>query len=728
MKKAVAHYGSTDIPARRGEIFMKDYASGEVIRVATSVTLDTLFVDPVAIFYKGTVAKPHPEAAKIVADALTPIIFNPDEARKKDDERMKEEMKKAKTPEELEKIKALSDDELFKNFNTEILSKINKVSREEVIITNDLKPETAELIKGLKVEGIEVKGTILKAFPPKFSNEEYRRSISSVLSRYLGISQKNLESLLRGENRFIILKKRLSPEESAKIQKLIDDDKHKNFYGIGLKEEYYRYYPEGSLAANVLGFINNEGQGVSGIEGKYNIQLQGKKGVFKGQTDVHGRQITVGDSVIQPAVDGDSLVLTIDRAMEMKVEDILGWGVNAFGADSGQAIVMDPKTGKILAMAHYPSFDPNNYNDALELQEINLTPEQVAALVPVEKEENTFTTYDARPSQGTSKYLIFREALEAGGYIYNRYKNWIGFEAYQNKAVAAPYEPGSVFKAIAMASAIDDKDVTPNTAFNDPGILYIDYNPITKVYESEPIENVSPKCTGYVTMSHVLANSCNTGMSFVAKKMGKTLFYSYIKRFGFGERTGIEFDNENAGQVSHFKGWISESDLYTKAFGQGLTVTPIQMVAAYAAIANKGTLMQPHIVEEIRQADGKVTPTEPTAIQQVISPETANTVTAMLVGAVENGVAKKAQLPNHYIAAKTGTSQTVDRRGKYAFGIGTTIASIAGFGPIDNPQFVIYVKLDHPRNNVYADVNAIEVFRKISEYLYDYYGIPADKK
>ncbi|HLG25547.1 MAG TPA: penicillin-binding transpeptidase domain-containing protein, partial [Candidatus Gracilibacteria bacterium] len=347
--------------------------------------------------------------------------------------------------------------------------------------------------------------------------------------------------------------------------------------------------------------------------------------------------------------------------------------------------------------------------------EVSFTAEEVANLVPIEGEEDAFWFY--RNVVAHDRFKVMRKPLEGGGYVYKRYTNWIGLEAYQNKIVSEPYEPGSIFKAITMASAIDDKDVTPKTAFHDPGFLKVDEFEIT---------NVSARCTGYVTMTNVLENSCNTGVGWIAQKMGRNLFYSYMMKFGFGERTGIEFDNEHTGQIEHFSQW-AESELVTHAFGQGITTTPLQMATAYAAIANSGVLMQPHIVETIIEKSGKEVDTEINPIQQVISADTAEKVTAMLVSAVENGVAANAALDRYYIAAKTGTSQTY-RYGKPLNGAGTTLTTIVGFGPIEDPKFVLLVKFDRPRSSEWADATAAYLFKDISAYLYEYLGIPPDKK
>jgi cell division protein FtsI/penicillin-binding protein 2 len=706
------HYGYTELPARRGEIFIKDYASNETIRVATNITLDTLYADPTIIKNK-----------KIVADRIAPMIFNLEEAKLADEKRVAEEQKKAASPEEKNKIKSYTDEELYQNFYNDLLHKISQEIRPVILLSNDILSEPAiEALNKLNLQGIEIKEGKIYAYPEKIRNRE---EVASHVSKFIEITPASLERILQGKNRYVIIAKKIRPEISAQIKELTQNDKNKNFFGLGLQEEYYRFYPENELAANLLGFIGSTGIGQYGIENKFNTQLQGKKGVFQTQRDgsIYSRQITVGESIIQPAVDGDDVVLTIDRSMQLAVEKMLARAVTNYRADSGQVIVMEPKTGKIMAMAHYPSFNPNTFGAAMETQEIEFTPEEIERPIPIEREENAFWFY--RNVDAHDRFKVMRKPLDDGKYIYYRYKNWIGLEAYQNKAVSAPYEPGSVFKTITMASAIDDKDVTPQTSFHDSGQLKVDWNPSKNDYDYT-IRNVSAKCTGLVNMINVLENSCNTGIGWVAKKMGKNLFYSYLVKFGFGERTGIEFDHEHSGFIKHFSSW-AESEFMTNAFGQGLTATPIQMATAYAALANGGILMQPYIVEKVIQKNGKVLETQPNAEHRVISEETAKKVTAMLVSAVENGVAKNASVPNYFIAAKTGTSQTY-KYGKPLTGAGTTITSIAGYGPINNPKFVLYVKFDRPRTSEWSDSTAVYLFKDIAAYLYEYMGIPPDKK
>jgi stage V sporulation protein D (sporulation-specific penicillin-binding protein) len=268
-----------------------------------------------------------------------------------------------------------------------------------------------------------------------------------------------------------------------------------------------------------------------------------------------------------------------------------------------------------------------------------------------------------------------------------------------------------------MSIGIDDQSVSPSTTINDSGVLKVDE------YE---IKNVSANCTGRLNMTQVLINSCNTGMGWVAQKIGRSLMYSYLKKYGFGDRTEIEFDNEHAGQLSHFNTW-ADSELVTRAFGQGLTATMLQMVSAYSAIANNGVLMQPYIVDSIEKSPGNIIKTEPIVLGQVIRPETADTMKNMLVAVIENGVENKAHSNSYFLAGKTGTSQTY-KNGKPLTGAGTTLGSIGGFGPVEDPKFVMFVKMDRPRSSEWGGDTAGPVFREMSEYLMEYYSVPPDKK
>lgn len=752
------HYGYTELPARRGEILIKDYNSNELYRLATNTTLDLIFADP-------TLVK-NPEK---VVETMAPLLFNLQEARDADNARIEEERKKLepilteieqqqKELEEKKKLEAealakaekekgkavtppvpskqvatstapvnpvaqlsedqnkllrpLTDDELQQTFRVDMLNKLTSKKRTKIILGTDIEDGIIEELKLKNIPGIDAREGTITIFPIDMTS----RSLAlSTLSESLKIPVTQIEKIIDTKNRYVILKRKTPPKASEKIKEILKNDKEKVFSGINIQSEYYRFYPEKTLAANIIGYVNSLGVGLYGIESKFNVQLQGIKGIFQTQKDSIGRQITVGESTIQPAVDGDDIILTIDRSIQMKLDKLMERGVKENNADDGLGVIYDPQTGKVLAMSHYPSFDPNTYGKIFEKETVNLKPEEVARLVPVDEKTGHFTMI-VDVLTGV-KINIFKEVYKNGTVAYKRYKNKVGAEAYQNKAVAWPYEPGSVFKPLVMSAAIDDNDVTPNTQYNDLGPIKTD---------EFTIKNALGKYYGVITMTQVLEKSLNTGMAFIARKIGRNLLYNYMMKYGFGERTDIEFADEASGKVEHFTRW-AESELITHAFGQGITTTPIQMVMAYGALANKGTLMQPYIVDEIRQPDGKVIRNEPRAIRQVTSEQTASDVTKMLISAVEHGVATHAAVPNHFIAGKTGTAQTY-YKGKPLSGSGTTIATVMGYAPIDKPRFVMLIKLTRPRKSEWADATAAPIFSQMAQFLFDYYNIPPDKK
>ena len=701
--------GYTEIPAQRGEIIIKDLHSDEEFLLATNITLNLLYADPTLI-----------KDPTYIAENLAPLIFNLEEERASDNERIKEASKTMPadiTNEEKEKLlKPLTDDELKSQFGKNLMTKISQKQRQEILLATELSQDKINTINQSNIAGIKVVDDKVYTYPPQIIGVA---DTAKTLAPIIEIAPTKLEKILKGENRYVPLKAKLSPDTSEEITKMISEEKAK-WTGIGMHEEYFRYYPEKTLASSIVGYVNGTNIGQYGIESTFNKELQGVTGKFQTKKDSVGRQITVGDSFLQPAVDGDDIVLTIDRSIQLKVEEILASAIKEFSADNGQVIVMNPQTGAILAMANYPTFDHNNYGDVFKKVEITFNDEELKNLYPTKTEGLYY--YYTNPLT-LSRYLVFEKKDENGKPIYTRYENFVGPEVYQNKVVSWPYEPGSCFKTIAMAAAIDDGDVTPNTTYNDSGPIGVDMNVYTGKYDFE-IKN-SSGYYGLVNMTTILAKSLNTGMTFVAKKMGEALFYSYLKKFGFLDRTDIEFDSEALGKIEYFDDW-TESELATHAFGQGLTVTMIQLANAYSSIANGGVLMQPHIISEIRHDDGTVSITDPQEIRRVISEDTSAKITKMLVNAVEAGVAKEARVDSHFVAAKTGTAQTY-KNNRALTGLGTTIVSIAGFAPIEDPKFVIAIKFDYPRSSMWCSDTAAPVFKRIAEYLFDYYNIPPDR-
>lgn len=743
--------GQTLLEARRGEILVKDHNSGDTHRLATNTTVFRLIADPYLV-----------QDANKLTEELVPIVFDLEYEREKETERVKDlqtelrrkgyietvkvpigkeekdddeeteedapeeensgeeleegefvEEEKITLPEEFEEdlLRERTDDELYADYKEEFYEKLIKKQRDSILLYEDLSDVQIESLSSLNFPSFEVIETNLYAYPPNVANADRE---SFFVAPIIGMEPEYLSSKLEGNNRYTVLQNKVSIEDAAEIEDLTSLDPT-NYFAINLEEQYYRYYPEEILASQVLGFVNSNGEGVYGIEASYNDILKGEDGIFQAQKDGSGNQITVGDSVIRPAKDGDDIVLTIDRAIQYEVEKILQRWVEWTRANSAQVVVQDPKTGFILAMAQYPTFNPNTFGKALELEEIVLSPEDKGAIQEVEKNGEKLY-YLVLNEETDEKYQLFPQEDKDGNTYYLKYVNTYGADVYRNKSVQDVYEPGSVFKAIAMSIGVEAKEVTPNTTYNDVGPIEVD---------TYTIRNSTDEYFGITDMKTVLAKSLNTGMAFVSRKLGPVLFYDYLTDYGFGEKTNIEFLGEQPGTLKPWETW-ADSELITHSYGQGISANMVQVVTAISAIANKGVLMEPHIVQEVIKKDGTVDATEPHAVRRVVSEQTASTMTAMMVNVVEEGVAPQSKLSDWYVAGKSGTSQTY-KYGQPLRGAGTTVTSFAGFGPIDDPRFTVLVKMDKPKSSEWGAETAAPLFAEVMDFLYRYYNISPDK-
>lgn len=289
-----------------------------------------------------------------------------------------------------------------------------------------------------------------------------------------------------------------------------------------------------------------------------------------------------------------------------------------------------------------------------------------------------------------------------------------GLHVYNNPAIFSAYEPGSVFKPITISAAIDAGVVGPDTTYEDTGLIVID---------DHPIKNSDGLAHGIQTMTQVLERSLNTGSIFAMRQLGPDRFGEYVHAFGFGEKTGIELKTEVEGDL---KAMDTGEEIFaaTASYGQGLTVTPLQLAAAFAAIANGGILRRPSIVSEMRYPDGRVETREPQDIRRVVSARAARMTTAMMVSVVENGYGKKSGVRGYYIAGKTGTAQVAREDGHVGYQEGNTNTTFAGFGPVEDPKFVMVTRLDHPRDSQWAETTATPLFGEIAAFLLDYLEIP----
>lgn len=489
---------------------------------------------------------------------------------------------------------------------------------------------------------------------PKEIESDDRQKVADKLAGILefdeGEKQALFQKLSKDGDPYEPVAKKINDETAEKI-------KSEKLPGIYLSPQEYRYYPEGKLLANVLGFygLNKDGnpEGQYGVEGYFESTLAGKSGWLAGEKGAGGSWIALAERTTVPSEDGADILLTIDRALELKACERLKQGLEEFKAKSAALIIMEAKSGAIRAMCSLPDFDPNEYSKVKNIGDFN------------------------------------------------------------NTSIFTPYEPGSVFKPVAMAAAIDMGLVDLQTTFTDPCVREIN---------GHKVHNALNKCYGVETMTGILENSINTGMIWVEEKVGREKFFEYVRKFGFGERLGLPLYTEVAGDVSSLE---KEGEIYaaTASFGQGLTVTPLQLATAYATMANDGQTPAPYIVEEIRYPSGRHEKTEEKIIGNVISPHASKIITGMLTAVVENTYRAKAGLPDYFLAGKTGTAQ-IPGKGGYSEDANHTFA---GYGPVSDPRLVMVVKFEAPDAN-WAESTAAPVFRDVMRFALDYYGVPPDKK
>ncbi len=463
------------------------------------------------------------------------------------------------------------------------------------------------------------------------------------LAPVLGLSVDQLLSLMQASSDYVTLARKVAPAVRDQVLAL-------DLAGIHLEPDVKRVYPAGMLASQLLGFTNYAGEGNYGIEQQYNSVLTGKPGELRAQRDGVGNEIDLNHAVRIPAVPGDDLQLTINSAIQYDVERALLAGIQQHGARAGSIIVMDPSTGAILALANYPTYDPNQFQDT-----------------PADR--------------------------------------------FVDPAVSAPFEPGSTFKLITFAAALEHHAVTPETTVDDPGY---------RTGDGYTIYDWDRKNHGVVTMRQVLDHSLNVGAAFAAHRTGTQAFYDMVRAFGFGRPSGVDLQGEQGGflRTDHMDGWYP-IDLTTNSYGQGVTATSLQLTTAVAAIANGGNLLRPYAVQQVVSPQG-VKATQPTVVGHPISTQTAATLTDMMVEVPIKGEANEARIPGYVVAGKTGTAQVVEN-GKYI--PDATIASFVGFVPAQHPAFVMYIVLDRPQDSPYGAETAAPMFGALGKQILVHMGI-----
>ena len=505
---------------------------------------------------------------------------------------------------------------------------------------------------------INKKYNTLYAIPKEIENP---KETSRFLSEIIPLSYEEI---------FSRLSKTDDPYEPL-IKKVEDDDlintiKNANIKGIYLGEEDYRYYPLGSSAAQVIGFVGETDDGLIkgryGLESYYDTILSGKKGIFTGIKDAFGRLIRSNFSEEEKAIEGISIETTIDKNIQFATDKILDDLIQYREASKGTIIVMEVKTGRILALANIPTFNLNDFSDIED-------------------------------------YSIFG-----------------------NFATEERYEPGSVMKPFTMSIGIDTGKVTPDTTYIDKGYYDVGGYHLTN-YENEVY--------GKSTMRNVLEYSINTGAIFVSEKVGSENLRKYFKKFGFSDITGVDLPLEISGDLSNLEyPQSSPTHSATASYGVGISITPMELIKAYTAIANKGRLVTPYLVESTMDKEGNRTilalNESLSNFPQVIKQETAETLTSMLVGVIENGFGGNAKIKGYSIAGKTGTAYMAlkDQKG-YSDEV---IHTFVGFFPASNPEYIILVKMDKPQWGKEAASYTVTIaFRAVEQFLINYYNIPPDE-
>lgn len=471
--------------------------------------------------------------------------------------------------------------------------------------------------------------------------------VANALAPLIGMKVSDLKERLSADASFVWIKRTLEKEEADRVTALIKEQQLK---GLEFIEESKRYYPNDMLAAHVLGFVGTDDAGLDGIEMILDKTIKGKLMQQVLETDSHGTPIFKSIFTFAERKEGKSVLLTLDSTIQFIVEQSLDQAMIRTKAKGATAIVMNPKTGEILAMASRPAYNPN-------------------------------------------KFFAY------------------GAAEWKNRAVSIIYEPGSTFKAVVAAAALQEGIVTPQERFQDRGFVEV---------SGRRIKNWDGGSYGNISFTEVIKSSINTGFVQVGMRLGAARLNDYARAFGFGKATDIELPGEEEGLLFETAS-MRESDLATMSIGQSIAVTPLQLLTAVSAIANDGVLLKPHIIKEIRNPDDSVAnaiQTQP--VRQVISMDTAKVLTGMMEKVVSEGGGKLAAVKGYRFAGKTGTAEKLKSGGGYE--AGKYIASFVGFGPVDEVQLAALVIIDDPSGSSYygGEVAApvfSEIMTKVMRYL-----------
>jgi len=497
--------------------------------------------------------------------------------------------------------------------------------------------------RNLREMAVTVDVASIAARPPEIKNLQ---STSKALAKALRMDYRQIKQSLKSKSPFVWIKRQASPKETEAVKAL-------ELAGIEFVPERNRFYPNKTLASQALGFTGLDGYGLEGIEFAYDRYLRGSDNNFTVFKDALGKVFDEKQKN-DGRTDGRNIILTIDSTVQYIAENALAEGVKEYSAKSGIAIVMEPQTGAVLAMAQVPFFNPNTYTD------------------------------------------------------FNK-------ELWRNRAITDPFEPGSTMKIFSAAAAIESANVKAHDIFYcENGSYKIGRNVVHDI-----------KKFGWLSLQQIIKYSSNIGAVKISEKVGPERLYGMFRKFGFGDKTGIDSPGETAGSLSHYKNWTTV-DTSSIAFGYGVSVSAIQLIAAVSAIANDGILMKPYFVQTIMDESGQpLKQFQPQPVRRVITKQTANTIkTIMKTVITSGGTGTNAALENYTVCGKTGTTRKLDQSGTYSNN--KHIASFVGFTPAERPQLAILVVIDEPQGKYYGGTVSAPVFRRIAREALNYLNIPPE--
>jgi len=704
-----------EIPVTRGNIYVNTYNSTSNSIFSSSVDLNDIAIDPQITWDKSK-----------LSEFLTDVLY----------EEMCDILRRDSCYDDLLRflrVLEISDFSYNESFIKELILErvISRVSQNKitsVLLQSELTLEQEQSIISWNLEWVYPWANGLYINPEEINAPE--AFAENYISLFGGEVDDVLFAIRQRDLRYIPIYNKLSLTISDKIEQYIEEENIKISQWILSKEESIwgfiiltphaqRIYPEREVWSQIIWFLDNAGKWHYGIEWFFHEALKWNPWELVSRKDSKWRSIDFDafKTDDRQALEGVDIYTTIDRNIQRKVETILEAWVKKYRANKWVVVVMEPSTWKILSLANYPSFDPNNPGEVYELKKVNYTefPDPETDLlwrsVFVEDVENGEKfIYD-----GWTIYLREAQREEYADYEKTKYTYKNGFWAwvYQNDAVSWLYEPWSVMKAITVAVWIDTWEIKRYDFYNDQWKLTID---------NFTISNVDSKCLWYNTFQNALDFSCNVWMIRIVQRIWKALLHKYLYDFGFWDITWITLEGEVFWKIDPYEKWPT-AKLLTTSYGLGISVTPLQMATAYSVLANGGIYMKPYIVESVVYNDGKQIDYDPEPLRRVIRESTSETITDMLVEWVEIWAARNGWVEWYSVAGKTGTSQIAYRWG-YEKWVASTFGSFAWYAPAEDPRFVIVVKLDRPRTSQYWGSTSAYLFSEIASELLDYYQIP----